>query len=373
MIYLDYSANTPADKRVIERYVSLEGNYCGNYNSAHTAGKAVKDEMAAITSSTAALLGVLPEEIVYTSGASEANNLAIKGIARAMRHKGKHIISTPLEHSSVSAPLTWLQEQGYEIDLLNILPNGQADTEQLKELMRKDTILVAVTAVDSELGVRQPVEKIAEIVHSRPDCLLHIDGTQAVGKCDLPLQCADTFSLTQHKFYGLNGSGLLYKKKGVVLDPLIHGGASDSLYRSGTPTLALNGALNTALTLALQEKDERVKKVENYNITLRDALKNYPKVKINSPLTAVPHILNVSVQGVKGRDFQQALSEKGVCVSVKSACSVDNLPSRAVFAVSRDKKNALSSWRISLSHLTTKKEIEEFLQIFDEIYEEVTK
>jgi cysteine desulfurase len=183
----------------------------------------------------------------------------------------------------------------------------------------------------------------------------------------------DTFSLTQHKFYGLNGSGLLFKRKGVVFDPLIHGGASDSLYRSGTPTLALNGALNTAITLALQEQDERIGKVKYYNTTLRNALQKYPKVKINSPLTAVPHILNVSVQGVKGKDFQQALSEKGVCVSVKSACSVDNLPSRAVFAVSKDKKNALSSWRISLSHLTTEEELKEFLVIFDEIYEEVTR
>jgi cysteine desulfurase len=373
MIYLDYSANTPADRRVIERYISLEGTYCGNYNSTHAAGRAVKDEMTAITANTAALLGVLPEELIYTSGASEANNLAIKGAARAMRHKGKHIISTPLEHSSVSAPLTWLQEQGYEIDLLNILPNGQADIEQLKELMRKDTVLVAVTAVDSELGVIQPIEEIAKIVHAHPDCLLHIDGTQAVGKCNFSLQGVDTFSLTQHKFYGLNGSGLLFKRKGVVFDPLIHGGASDSLYRSGTPTLALNGALNTAITLALQEQDERIGKVKYYNTTLRNALQKYPKVKINSPLTAVPHILNVSVQGVKGKDFQQALSEKGVCVSVKSACSVDNLPSRAVFAVSKDKKNALSSWRISLSHLTTEEELKEFLVIFDEIYEEVTR
>jgi cysteine desulfurase len=158
-----------------------------------------------------------------------------------------------------------------------------------------------------------------------------------------------------------------------VLDPLIHGGASDSLYRSGTPTLALNGAMNNALTLALQEQEKRIERVKGYNAVLRNALQKYPKVKINSPLSAVPHILNVSVQGVKGKDFQQALNGRGVCVSVKSACSSDNLPSRAVFAVSRDKKNALSSWRISLSHLTTEKELEEFLQIFDEIYEEVTK
>lgn len=152
MIYLDYSANTPADAAVLDRFCHAERTYIGNPNSNHSAGRAANDALSQITGSIASRLHVRSSEIIYTSGASEANNLGIKGIARASRHYGRHIISTPLEHASVSGPLTYLQEQGYEIDLVNIDRDGKIDLEHLRELLRKDTVLVAVCAVDSELG-----------------------------------------------------------------------------------------------------------------------------------------------------------------------------------------------------------------------------
>lgn len=365
MIYLDYSANTPCDETVLDAYLQAERTYIGNPNSIHPAGTAARARMADVTDSTAALLGIEPAEIIWTSGASEANNLAVKGIARAQRHHGRHIITTPLEHASVSGPLTWLQEQGYEIDLLEIDRSGRIDIDNLKELIRNDTILVAVSAVDSELGAVQPVREIAEIVRAYPDCRLHIDATQAVGKIDVPLDAADTASLAAHKFYGPNGIGMLYKKRNLVLEPLIHGGTGASLYRSGTPTLALTVAFEKALDLALHGGEERFARVRKLNTYLRERLSAYPTVRINSPEDAVPHILNLSVSGVKGTRFRDALSSHGVCVSVKSACSTDGTPSRAVYAVSRDRRNALSSWRISLSHLTTDEDIEGFLQAFD--------
>ena len=370
MIYLDYSANTPADPAVISKFAETERCCFGNPNSAHAAGRASAGELASVTKSVAERLGVMPEEIIYTSGASEANNLAIKGIARAQRHYGKHIITTPLEHPSVSGPLTFLQEQGYEIDLVNIGRDGRIDTENLSELLRDDTILVAVCAVDSELGVIQPIREISRILQGHPNCRLHVDATQAIGKTDFSFEGIDTVSLAAHKFYGLNGSGLLFKRKDIVIEPLIHGGTGASLYRSGTPTLALAAALDKALELSLSAREERYPYVQHLNDHLREALAAYPGVRINSPKNAAPHILNVSVSGVKGTDFQAALDRRGVCVSVKSACSVSGTPSRAVFAVSRDRKNALSSWRISLSHLTTEEEISEFLTIFDECYKE---
>ena len=226
-----------------------------------------------------------PAEIIYTSGASEANNFALKSIARLERHHGKHIISTPLEHSSVSGSLTALQEQGYEIDLVDIKQDGTVDLAHLRELLRPDTILVAVTAVDSELGVVQPVTEIAALLKDYPHCHLHVDATQAVGKLPLPsFEGIDTLSLTAHKFYGLNGIGVLVKRRGLALEPLIHGGESTTIYRSGTPTVA-----------------------------------------------------------------------------------------RTVFAVSRDRRNALSSWRISLSHRTTDEEITGFLQAFDACYRTLTQ
>ena len=372
MIYLDYSANTPVDARVLEQFCAVERRCIGNANSHHQAGSAAKAEIDAATIKIASLLGVQPAEIIYTSGASEANNFALKGLARLSRHAGRHIISTSLEHSSVSGTLTALQEQGYEIDLLDVKQDGTVDLEHLKDLLRPDTICVAVTLVDSELGVVQPVQEIAAILKAYPHCHLHVDATQAVGKIPVSFEGVDTMSLTAHKFYGLNGIGLLIKRRNLALEPLIHGGESTTIYRSGTPTVALASSLACALDLAVTDLPGRVGHVAKLNAELRAALSTYPLVRINSPEHAIPHVLNLSVQNVKGTVFQRELDAKGVCVSVKSACSSDGLPSRAVFAVSRDRRNALSSWRISLSHLTTEDEIKAFLQAFDVCYRELT-
>lgn len=373
MIYLDYSANTPSHPAVLKRFCELEQNFCGNPNSTHMAGREAKQEMDRITASIAKLLSVRMDEIIYTSGASEANNLAIKGIAHAKRHVGKHIISTPLEHSSVSGALTALQERGYEIDLVDIKRDGTVDLEHLRELLQKDTVLVAVCAVDSELGTIQPIREIAEIVSGYPDCAFHVDATQAAGKLPVSFDSIDTMSFAPHKFYGLNGSGILLKRKGIVLEPMIHGGASTTIYRSGTPALALAGAAETALQIALTGYAENIGIVRNWNSMLRERLSAYVAVTINSPQNSVPHILNLSVSGVRGTVFQKALDAQGICVSVKSACSVENTPSRAVFAVSRNRKTAMSSWRISLSHMTTREEIETFLAAFDCCYKELVK
>ena len=365
MIYLDYSANTPVDARVLEQFCAVERRCIGNANSHHQAGSAAKAEIDAATIKIASLLGVQPAEIIYTSGASEANNFALKGLARLSRHTGRHIISTPLEHSSVSGTLTALQEQGYEIDLLDVKQDGTVDLEHLKDLLRPDTICVSVTLVDSELGVVQPVQEIAAILKAYPHCHLHVDATQAVGKIPVSFEGVDTMSLTAHKFYGLNGIGMLVKRLNLALEPLIHGGESTTIYRSGTPTVALASSLACALDLAVTDLPGRVDHVAKLNAELRAALSTYSLVRINSPEHAIPHVLNLSVQNVKGTVFQRELDAESVCVSVKSACSSDGLPSRAVFAVSRDRKNALSSWRISLSHLTTQEELDGFLRAFD--------
>ena len=206
-----------------------------------------------------------------------------------------------------------------------------------------------------------------------PHCHFHVDATQAVGKLPVSFAGIDTMSLTAHKFYGLNGIGVLVKRRGLALEPLIHGGESTTIYRSGTPTVALACSLALALDKAMTELPERVERVRSLNARLRTELANYPKVRINSPEAAVPQILNLSVKDVKGTVFQRELDAHGVCVSVKSACSSDGLPSRAVFAVSRDRRNALSSWRISLSHRTTDEEITGFLQAFDACYRTLTQ
>lgn len=368
MVYLDYCANTPVNKEVLDLYCELEELYPGNANAGYRIGREASCLIDKARNGIASLLKTLPEELIFCSGASEANNTAIKGYCHAKRHFGKHIITNPLEHPSISAPLTFLQNNGYRIDMLKIDRDGKIDLDHLRSLLKEDTILLTLCAVDSEVGTVQPVREAIGILKDHPNCRLLVDATQAVGKIDIDLDGIDLWTCSAHKFYGLNGSGLLVKKKEILLEPLIHGGSSTTIYRSGTPTLALNCALEKALHKAISLREMRYERVADLNRRLRVFFNQYPKVAINSPESGIPHILNVSVEGMKGNQIQRLLDERDICVSVKTACSIEGLPSRPVLAMTGDRKRALSSWRISLSHLTTDGEIEEFETAFDEIY-----
>lgn len=377
MIYLDYAANTPVSTEVLEEFVESTKKYYGNPNATHQLGKEAQEKMLKTTEEIAHLLGLSMENskdrIIYTSGASEANNLAIKGIPRSYRENGKHMISTCLEHSSVSGALTYLQSQGYEIDLVDILPDGKVDLEHLKELLRQDTVLVSVCYVDSELGCIQPIGEIAEILSVYPNCFFHTDATQAVGKIPVSMDGVDLLTFTPHKLYGLNGTGALIKKEGVVLEPLIHGGASTTIYRSGTPVLPQVTAMKKALELAYGKLDENYRYVSQCKDLLIKGLCKFPKVMINSPNGSSPYILNFGIKGVKATMLKEELDKHGVCISIKSACSVTNSPSRPVYAITKDRKRAMSSVRISLSHQTTYEEIAQFLDIFEICYKQLTE
>ena len=310
----------------------------------------------------------MPEEIIYTSGASESNNLAIKGIVKAYKHVGKHILSTCLEHPSVSGTLAALQDDGYEIELVKILKNGQIDLMGLKKVLRKDTVLLCISSVDSELGVIQNIDEIINILAGFPHCHLHVDGAQAVGKIPLSLEGVSTFSLSAHKFYGLTGLGILVKKNNVVLEPIIHGGKSTTIYRSGTPTVALAAAALKALELSTTEMDTRLNRVIGLRQYMLEELKKHPKVRVNSPQEWVsPYILNLGIDNIKATDFQQYLSKNKILISTKSACSANNAPSRPVMAVTHDKRAALSSCRISFSHLTTLDNLDKFFEIMKSV------
>ncbi|MDD5935572.1 MAG: cysteine desulfurase family protein [Clostridiales bacterium] len=373
MIYLDYAANTPVNEDVLQVFCDYNRRFIGNPNSYHKAGYEANQAMTQITEQLAKKLNVKTSEIIYTSGASESNNTAIKGIASTYRQKGKHIITTVLEHSSISGAFTSLQTQGYEIDLCDLQKDGRIDLDCLKDLLRKDTIMLAISYVDSEMGILQPIEEIIEILKDYPNCHLHVDATQAIGRIPVRFDGIDTMSFAPHKFFGINGCGVLVKREGFVIEPLIHGGVSTTMYRSGTPAVAMAASILEAVDGAMQRMDDQIVHVSKLNQHLREKLSAYPLVRFNSTEYSVPHILNLSVKGVKASLMQEALDQKGICVSTKSACSVKNSPSRAVYAVTKDKKNAMYSFRISMSYQTTENEIEEFLRCFDECYQELTK
>ncbi|MCL2199903.1 MAG: aminotransferase class V-fold PLP-dependent enzyme [Defluviitaleaceae bacterium] len=369
MINLDYASHTPASEAVLEEFCRVERECAGNALSAHGLGRAAHAELTRATEGIASLLNVKPQEIIYTSGASEANNMAIKGIANAYAHMGKHILSSCLEHPSVSGTLTYLAEKGWEIELLKIQPNGKIDTTHLKSAIRPDTVLICTNAVDSELGAIQDFVFLTKSGQALQTChmsglfpLLHVDYAQAMGKVNLPLPGDfSTLCFSPHKFYGLGGFGVLVKREGVVLEPLIHGGTSSAqtLYRAGTPSPAHAAACYTALKIALADREKNLKTVQE----LREyVIKKLPDtVKINSPPDGSPYILNLSTDNIKGREMQSKLNDRGIAISVKSACSTDNAPSRPVFAITGEKKRALNSWRLSFSHLTKKQELDVFI------------
>ena len=362
MIYLDHAANTPPEPAVLDVLCRTERAFPGNPNAAHPAGQAARAELLRVTDGIAGLLGVRSEELVYTAGATASNRLAIEDLARADRPR--HVLSTPLEHPSVDRALDVLRRAGHTVELVDVGRDGRVELDHLRALLRADTALVCVCAVDGELGTVQPIRAIAALLRDRPGCRLHVDATQAVGRTALVLDGVDTMSLAPHKCGGLNGSGLLVRRRG---------GPAPSDLDGGTPALGLAAADELALRLALTRQEKRTARVRALNGRLRAALARYPAVRINSPADAVPHILNVSVRGVKGTVFQRALAACDVCVSVKSACATDGGPSRAVYAVVRDRRDALSSWRISLSHRTTDEEIAGFLERFDRCYEELVR
>ena len=371
MIYLDYSATTPVDKEVLKTYEKVCLEYPGNSNSLHSLGAKSKKLEDYATEKISKYLHVKPSEIIYTSGASESNNTAIKGICLKYQNRGKHIITTYLEHSSIIAPLNYLTDLGFEVDFVKIDDNGLVDLEDLKRLLRDDTILVSVCMVDSEIGLKQPIKEIAKILKDYPKCFFHVDCTQAYGKMEVDLKDIDLASMSAHKIYGLKGVGLLIKKEKIDILPLIHGGKSTTAFRSGTPPLPLIVSLMKALELVTKDFDKHNEKVEKLSKIIKDKLKTYPLVHINSTKNSIPNTINFSMKKIKPETFLHALDEKDVYISTKSACSSSNSMSNAVYALTKDEELSNHSLRVSISYKTTKKEVEEFLKIFDECYKKL--
>ena len=372
MIYLDYSATTPVNDEVLDSFCKTTIGYPGNPNSLHKLGIDAKKLIEASTSQIANILNVKDSEIIYTSGASESNNLAIKGIADKYKNRGKHIITTNFEHSSIYVPLSYLQKQGFDIDFVETLPNGLIDLNKLENLIRDDTILVTVASVNSEIGIRQPIEKISNVVKKFPKCFFHVDMTQSIGKENISLNNIDLISFSAHKFFGMKGIGILVKKEKVSLEPLIHGGKSTTAYRSGTPALPLIVSLAKALRLATIDIDKKYQYVRKINKMLVDKLREYPLVRINSNENCIPQILNISILGCKPETMQHALEEYEIYVSTQTACSKNSSFSKAIFALTNDEERASSSIRISLSYITTEEECMEFLKAFSACYERLT-
>ena len=359
MIYLDYSATTPVDERVIESYSKACRDYIGNPNSLHKLGLEAKKVVDASTNQIADILKVKSGDIIYTSGASESNNTVIKGIAFKYKNRGNKIISTELEHSSVIAPLNYLSNLGYDVEFVKLDENGRVDLDDLERLMDDKTILVSIASISSELGIKQPIKEISNIVKKYPKCFFHSDMTQSLGKELVDLSLVDLASFSGQKFYGMKGIGLLYKKESIVIDPLIHGGKSTTIYRSGTPALPLIVSISKALRLIYEDFENKQKSIKEVHDYLIDKL-NKLDVDINSNSYSINQIVNFSLKNIKGEVMLHALEQDDIYVSTQTACATGDY-SFSIYALTNDKNRARNSIRVSISHLTTKDEIDKFI------------
>lgn len=365
MIYFDYSATTPIHPEVLETYAYYEREFFANANSSHALGikaQAVIDEQI---QKIAKILHVKPQEVIITSSAVESNNTVLKGVALKYPNK-KHIITSSIEHASVIGALSFLESLGYELDFVDLDENGRFDLNHLEHLLRKDTLIVSLIAVDSETGIRQPIEEVGKLCHKH-HVLFHSDITQAVGKSNFDLSEVDYASFSGHKIYGPKGIGGLIKKENAGLIPLLHGGHSITAYRASTPQTALVCALGEAIEISsntYQERFEYVSKLKEYLI---EKVEMMNRILINSNHYSIPFIVNMSILDTRPEEILEVFSQNDIYLSSKSACSGQEEFSNSVYAITKDEQRAKSSYRISLSHLSTYEEIDALVRVIERI------
>ena len=367
MIYLDYAANTPVDEEVLDSFVKATRKFIANPNSLHPLGKMAKDAIDRVSEDIAKYFHTNKESVIYTSGSSESNNLVIKGIAEIRKNLGNKIIISAVEHSSIVAPCNYLASLGYDVSVIPLTKEGIVDLEELKREIDNQTILVSICTVDSELGTIQPISKISEIVKECSNAVFHTDATQAIGKVDIDYTGVDFISFGPHKFYGLNGFGVLLNVNNTKLNPLIHGGKSTTIFRSGTPVTANVIALGKAFQLATSKFNERANYIKKLNMELRNEFKKLDYVHINSPENAIPNTLNISLINKDTKSILKKLEENEIYLSTTTACALGSSPSKSVLAITGSEELASNTLRISISHLTSEDDIKEFLRIFKRV------
>ena len=374
MIYLDNAATTKADQDVIDSFVKVNQSLYFNPNSPHQAGlqaeqvlKQAKEEI-----DIALNLNHL-YHIVFTSGATESNNMALKGIAYRKRETANEIITSVLEHPSVLEVMRYLEEkQGFKLKYVDVKSDGKIDTEHLKSLMSDKVGLVTCMYVNNIMGQIQPIQDIVNILKDYPRAHLHVDAVQALGKVSMNLNGVDSLSLSGHKFNGLKGQGLLIIKNIQNIEPVVHGGGQEYGLRSGTVNLPMAVSMVKSIKLTMGRLDEARRKLNKMNQSVRTFLEEFRDVYINSPKDSAPQIINVSFPGVKGEVLVNAFSKHGVMISTTSACSSKRGKlNEVLLAMGVPDARIEGSIRISMGVHTTEEDIQRFKEVFEQVYEEV--
>ena len=366
MIYFDNAATTKIYDDALTSYVQVSQKFFGNPSSLHQLGVDAFQVLTKARAQVASLLSVQPEEIFFTSGGTESNNWAIKGTALEKSVFGKHIITTKIEHPSVLQTCKQLERFGFEVTYLDVDSKGIVSIDQLKESLRKDTILVSVMAVNNEVGAVQPIAEIANVLEEYPSIHFHVDAVQAVERASqlLAIGRIDLLSLSAHKFHGPRGVGIMYKKFGRKIQALLTGGGQEKGERSTTENLPGIVATTKALRMALEEKSV----TGELRSQLWKELATKPEIRIFSPEDGASHVLCFAIKGVRGEVVVHAFENHGIYISTTSACSSKKGDSSStLYAMDVPTEWATGAVRVSFSNDNTKEEVEQFIKVLHQL------
>lgn len=361
-IYLDYAASTPVDPRVIHAMFSHLKNNFGNSMSIHSFGRKANEALEKSRKMVASVINAYPEEIFFTSSATESNNLALKGVAFANKYHGKnHIITTKIEHDCILESGRWLSRQGFEVAFLSVDKYGLINLKELEKAIKKETVLVSVIHGNNEIGTIQDIEAIGKICRKN-SIYFHTDTSQSFGKepINAKKMNIDLLTASSHKMYGPKGAACLFVKKGIIIEPILHGGGHESGLRSSTSNIPTIAGFAKACEILKKEATKENKKLSNLRDILIDGiLKNIPRTHLNGhPEKRLANNVNISFNGVEGESLMMELDFHGIAVSTGSACSSKTLtPSHVLTAIGLASQEAHGSLRISLGRWTTEEEI----------------
>lgn len=366
MIYFDNAATTKIYDDALTSYVQVSQKFFGNPSSLHQLGVDAHQVLTKARAQVASLLSVQPEEIFFTSGGTESNNWAIKGTALEKSVFGKHIITTKIEHPSVLQTCKQLERFGFEVTYLDVDSKGIVSVDQLKDNLRKDTILVSVMAVNNEVGAVQPIAEIAQVLEAYPSIHFHVDAVQAVERASqlLAIGRIDLLSLSAHKFHGPRGVGIMYKKFGRKIQALLTGGGQEKGERSTTENLP--GIVATAKALRMAQEENSV--TGELRSQLWKELATKPEIRIFSPEDGASHVLCFAIKGVRGEVVVHSFENHGIYISTTSACSSKKADSSStLYAMNVPTEWATGAVRVSFSNDNTKEEVEQFINVLHQL------
>ena len=378
MIYFDNSATTKPYPEALATYTEVATRIWGNPSSLHNLGSQATRILEASRKQIVELIGKKTEEIYFTSGGTEGDNWILKGVAFEKAPYGKHIIVSDIEHPAIKESAAWLKTQGFEVDYAPVDAGGFVKVDALASLLRPDTTLVSVMAVNNEIGSIQPIHEIAALLEDRPTISFHVDAVQALAKVATEVylpERVDFATFSSHKFHGLRGVGFVYIKEGKKITPLLTGGGQEKEMRSTTENVAGIAATAKALRLAMENQEAFASKTQQMKEVIRKELANYPDVTVFSGEDHfAPHILTFGIKGVRGEVVVHAFEEFDIYISTTSACSSKaGKPAGTLIAMGVDKSIAQTAVRLSLDLENDMSQVEQFLTKFKLIYEQTRK